>query len=363
MFKNALVYRIVQWEQPSLADIEDRLAAARFAECGATQIESAGWVEPRGEKHGALVESVAGHLMLRLCSETKAVPGSVVKRRLEEQLDKIQAETGRRPKGKVTKELKEAIVHELLPRAFPKRSTTWVWVDPANQRVVVDAASLKKADKITTLLAELLGGGLTMTLLQTECSPATAMAEWLSSKEAPAAFTIDRECELKQPDSEKSTVRYARHTLDIDEVGEHIKQGKLPTQVAMTWDGRVSFVLTEAMTIKKIKLLDVVLEDAERSNGGSDGGFDTDVALVTGELGRLIPDLVDALGGELQRGGVGTSVAPAPAPAPVPAPAPASDSAPASQADAPAPATPATSVARPGADITDVPPWEEPVPA
>ena len=50
------------------------------------------------------------------------------------------------------------------------------------------------------------------------------MASWLSEKEAPAGFTIDRECELKQPDSEKATVRYARHTLDIDEVGEHIRQ-------------------------------------------------------------------------------------------------------------------------------------------
>ena len=57
-------------------------------------------------------------------------------------------------------------------------------------------------------------------------------------------------------------MRYARHTLDIDEVAEHIQQGKLPTQLAMTWNGRVSFVLTEALALKKIKLLDVVLEGA-----------------------------------------------------------------------------------------------------
>ena len=131
MFKNALIYRITQWEQPSLADIEHRLAAARFAECGATQIESAGFVEPRGDKHGALAESIGGQIMLKLCTETKAVPGSVVKRRLEEQLEKIQADTGRKPKGKQAKEIKEGIVHELLPRAFPKRATTWVWIAPA----------------------------------------------------------------------------------------------------------------------------------------------------------------------------------------------------------------------------------------
>jgi len=34
MFKNALVYSIDQWEPPTQADIESRLAGARFAACG-----------------------------------------------------------------------------------------------------------------------------------------------------------------------------------------------------------------------------------------------------------------------------------------------------------------------------------------
>jgi recombination associated protein RdgC len=171
---------------------------------------------------------------------------------------------------------------------------------------MIGAGSAKRADKIVTLLTELLSGGIRLDLVQTQMSAATAMADWLSAKEAPSGFTIDRECELKQPDSEKSLVRYARHTLDIDEVGEHIKQGKLPTQLALTWDSRVSFVLTEQFAIKKIKLLDVVLEGQEAAGKG-DNGFDADVAITTGELGKLIPDLVDALGGPLKLGEAGTT--------------------------------------------------------
>ena len=299
MFKNAIVYRIAHWERPTLEEIESRLEAARFTECGASQAESFGWVEPRGEKHGALVENVGGQWILRLCTETKAVPGGVVKTRLEERLDKVEQETGRRPKGKHAKELKEEIVHELLPRAFPKRSTTNVWVDLEARLVLVGAASAKKADTITTTLCELLGGGLRLELVQTQLSAAVAMSEWLTAKESPAGFSVDRECELKQPDSEKAAVRYARHTLDIDEVGAHIKLGKLPTQLAMTWNSRVSFVLTDALALKKIKLLDVVLEGAGAP--GRDEGFDADVALTTGELKLLIPDLIEALGGELAR--------------------------------------------------------------
>jgi recombination associated protein RdgC len=300
MFKNAIIYRIAQWEQSSPLELNDRLEAARFVECGASQQESSGWVEPRGEKNGPLIESVAGQWILKLCTETKSVPGPAVKRKLDEVLDKIEQETGRRPKGKRAKELKEEVVHELLPRAFAKRGTAPVWIDRDAGLIVVGAASAKKADKIVTLLTELLGGGIRLDLVQTQLSPATAMAEWLTSQEPPAGFTLDRECDLKQPDSEKAQVRYGRHTLEIEEIGQHIRQGKLPVSLAMTWDSRVSFVLTENFAIKKIKMLDVVMEVKDSHKDVS--GFEADVAITTGELGRLIPDLVEALGGPLQFG-------------------------------------------------------------
>jgi recombination associated protein RdgC len=308
MFKNALIYRITEWDRSALSSLEDRLAAGRFAECGATQPESAGWVQPRGEKHSSLMESVGGQLILQLCVERKGVPSSVIKTQLQARLDKIEQETGRRPKGKMAKELKEEIVQDLLPRAFPKRSSNLVWIDQKAGLVVINAGSVKSGDRIVTLLVQALGGGVVLRPINTQISPATAMAEWLKSKEAPPFFTIDRECELKQPDSEKATVRYARHTLDIDEVAEHITQGKLPTQLAMTWNSRVSFVLNEALVIKKIKLLDVVLEGSSPA-GKDDGGFDADVAIATGELRLLLPDLIDALGGEMPDAGAVTLAA------------------------------------------------------
>jgi recombination associated protein RdgC len=304
MLKNALIYRIEHWDQPSLAEIADRLSGSPFVECGLTQPESAGWVAPRGDKHDALAEMVGGQLVVKLCAERRAVPGSAVKQQLQAQLDAIEQQTGRRPKGKQLKEMKEAVVHALMPRAFPKRTDTLVWIDLQARMVWVGAGSTKRGDVVVTRLIECLGGGLKLALLQTELSPATAMSLWLSEKEAPSGFSIDRECELKQPDSEKATVRYARHTLDIDEVGEHIRQGKLPTQLALTWASRVSFVLTEALALKKIQLLDVVLEGAgvDAANAGQDdNGFDADVAIATGELRQMLPALIEALGGLHER--------------------------------------------------------------
>ncbi|RXL83246.1 recombination-associated protein RdgC, partial [Citrobacter sp. AAK_AS5] len=77
--------------------------------------------------------------------------------------------------------------------------------------------------------------GFAVSLIQTEMSPQVAMAHWLGPGEAPYAFTIDRECELKSTDEMKSVVRYARQPLDTEEVRQHIVSGKVPTKVAMTW--------------------------------------------------------------------------------------------------------------------------------
>jgi recombination associated protein RdgC len=123
------------------------------------------------------------------------------------------------------------------------------------------------------------------------------MASWLSSQEPPALFSVDRECELKAGDDSKAVVRYSHHALDIEEVQQHVAAGKLPTRLAMTWQGRVSFVLTEALVLKKIGFVDGVFQDD--GSTAKDDRFDADAAIATGEIRKLIPDLLEALGGEL----------------------------------------------------------------
>jgi recombination associated protein RdgC len=107
---------------------------------------------------------------------------------------------------------------------------------------------------------------------------------------------VDRECELKAADESKSVVRYVRHPLDTQEVKQYVEGGKLPTRLALTWDSRVSFVLSETLQLKKVTFLDVVFN---ATSSEKDEGFDADVAIATGELCKLLPDLFDVLGGEM----------------------------------------------------------------
>lgn len=293
-----IVYRIAPQWQVGLEQVEEALGKAVFMECGATQERSAGFVPPRGEQHGPLVESVGGQWVLRFMVEAKVLPGSVLARKVQEKAERIEQETGRKPGKKESKELKEEAKLDLLPMAFTKQGSMWVWIDCAARTLVLDTSSQARADEVVSSLVELLPPGFAVALLNTQTSPQAAMSHWLAAQEPPVGFTVDRECELKSADEEKAVVRYARHPLDIEEVQAHIAAGKLPTKLALTWDDRVSFMLTEGLQLKKIAFLDTVFEGSK----ADDGGFDTDVAIATGELSKLLPDLIEALGGEADSG-------------------------------------------------------------
>ena len=125
------------------------------------------------------------------------------------------------------------------------------------------------------------------------------MADWLASGEGPACFTIDRDCELKAVGEEKAAVRYVRHPLEGSDIKDHLAGGKLPTRLALSWNDRISFILTEKLEIKRLTFLDLLKEEAEKNAEVAAEQFDADFALMTGELARFLPDLMEALGGEI----------------------------------------------------------------
>jgi len=194
------------------------------------------------------------------------------------------------------RDLKEQVIDELLPRAFNVRRHTGVWIDPANGWLVIDAGSPGRADDVIVHLNKCIDD-FVVERVDTLQSPGAAMTAWLSSGEVPSVFTIDQDTELQSPVEEKATVRFVRHTLDPKELQRHIAAGKQCTRLALTWASRVSFVLTESLTIKRVVPVDVIRESEESSAMSDDERFDSDIALMTGELQRMLADLVEALGG------------------------------------------------------------------
>jgi len=294
-FRNLQIYRLASDWNVTAQQLDEQLAQHVFQPCGSMDMQSRGWVPPRGDER--LAYALNGQIMLALGVEQKLLPGAVVNQVAKDRIVEFEQQQGYSPSRKQAREIKERVAEELLPRAFARRRTTYVWIDPAHGWLAIDAASAAKADEVLEMLNKCITD-LPLSPLRTERSPAAAMTEWLTTNEAPSGFSIDRDCELRSPVEENATVRYVRHPLDAEEIGKHITAGKQPTRLALTWDDRVSFVLTDRMEIKRLAFLDILKEEAEASAETADEQFDADFALMTGELARLLPAIVAALGGE-----------------------------------------------------------------
>lgn len=80
-------------------------------------------------------------------------------------------------------------------------------------------------------------------------SPHLFMFSWLMQGDAPFRFAIDDELELQTADETKSSIRYVRHAFGGKDIRSHLAAGKYPTRLGLTWNGRVSFVLTDLAQI------------------------------------------------------------------------------------------------------------------
>ncbi len=292
-FRNLIFFRLPANWAMTAERLADSLSKLAFQPSSALETERHGWVPP--VRHGGLVHAVQNQWLVALRMEKKLLPNPVVKQITEEKAQELEEQQGFRPGRKQLRELKQRVFEELLPKAFVTQRTLYAWIDPVNGWFAVDTSSRARAEDLISALRQCVED-FPLSVVRTQLSPASAMTGWLASGESPAGFTVDRDCELMRPNEEKSVVRYVRHPLEGEEVRGHIADGKIATRLAMTWDDRLSFVLTDGLEVKRLAFLDIIKEQAETQADSADD--DAEFLLNAGELCRFLPDLIEALGGE-----------------------------------------------------------------
>ena len=295
-FKNLQIYRLPAPWAMTAAVLEQALAQQQFTPATSMDLVRQGWAAPRGAGQ-PLVHAVGGQFLLQLKTEKKLLPSTVINQVAAARALEMEEAQGFAPGKKAMKELKERVTDELLPRAFAILRTTAVWIDPINGWLVVDAASPAKADEVIKLLLKSVDK-LPLESLRVQRSPVGAMTEWLQTGDDPAGFTVDQDAIMRATGESKAQVAYKRHTLEADDIRRHIAAGKQCTRLAMTWNDKISFVLDESLAIKSVKALDILRECA--IGEAADERFDSDFTLMTGELAKMLTDLVEALGGEAE---------------------------------------------------------------
>lgn len=297
-FKNLCLY-ILEQDFPHDAEaLDERLARDVFEPCGRLDMESGGWSPPLGDGHPQLVHPAGGCLMMALKEESKLMPAAVIRESLQERVHVIEEQEARKVRKKEKDRLKDEIVLDLLPRAFSRSKRTFGYVDAKNGWLLVDAANWKKAEEFSERLRDVLGT-LPLAPAEPDASPQSVMTRWLTRDSLPSDFALGDECVLIDPELEGGEVRCKRIDLSSTEVKNHIKAGKRVSRLSLTWQDRVSFMLDADMSIKRLRFLDAVQDERAETETNTDAErFDSDFTIMSLEIQRLVPRLLEVLNEE-----------------------------------------------------------------
>jgi recombination associated protein RdgC len=297
-FKNLSLLRFTEAFTLTAEQLEEKLQSGRFQPCGSLQPMSYGWVPPVGKDDAPLVHAANGCYMLCAQREEKILPSSVVNEILAEKLAEIEEKKGTPVRKKERDALRDEVIHDLLPRAFSFTRRQYAYIDANTGWLVVDSSSAKKTEELASWLRRCLES-LPVAVPQVKDRPAAVMTRWLAEGEVPVDVVIENECELRATDEEGAVVRCKKHDLSAPEIQNHLEAGKEAVKIAVSWNDRLSFVLDDALGIKRLRFLDLVQEQAAEVDAEDAAQrFDADFAIMSGELGAFLPRFLELFGGE-----------------------------------------------------------------
>jgi recombination associated protein RdgC len=300
-FKNIHLFRLAEGLAEGLeltpAQLEEKLAAHQARPCGTTELMTYGWSSPFNKPGLNLVHASNGCMLFAVCKEERILPGSVVREAVQEKIAAIETEQGRTVYRKEKAQLKDEVIFALLPRAFIKRKLTYAYLDPSAGLLVIESSSRNKAEELTVLLRQSLGS-LKLAPINTKASPSLTMTGWLLQETIPQEFNLEDSCSMLDPKTGEGLVKYQRHDLTEKEVQAHLQAGKQLTQLALTWQDKLTFVLHEDLSIKRIRCLELIQEKSKESAAETaEEQLDADFTLMSLEFRELFTAIFAAFEG------------------------------------------------------------------
>lgn len=289
-FRNLTLFRFSESAAKKLANLDADLEHARLRSCGPLELSTRGFVAPLGRHDSALTHriDINRFVMVTIGGEDKLLPSSVVNQKLAERLDAITTNEGRRVGARERKRIKDEVLVDLLPRAFVRPYRLNAYLDTIEGWMVVDTASRQAAEDALSQLREAIGSFPATPMAPAE-APRAVMTDWVLHGRLPCDFALDDEAVLQDPTESGAIARCRRQDLETDEVREHLKSGKQVFQLGLTFDDRISLVLGEDLSIRKLRFLDQVLDEiGQTERETAEQEFDARFALMVLEVNRLL---------------------------------------------------------------------------
>lgn len=296
-FKNLTLYRFYKPFDITTEEMEKKLQSIKFRNCGKLEMFSYGLTSPLGKKHTTLTHTLNGYILICGKKEEKILPASVIKDLIEEKSTIIEDTQLRKVGRKEKEDIRDEVLQDLLPKALTKMSNTYAYFDIKNGWLIVDSASQNKAEELTSALRIALGS-LPIEPPKTHTPIPVILTNWMINKNLPDDLKIGEECELRGNDISAGIVRCKNHDLSLNEIKNHLSAGKQCTQLMVIWEERISFLLCDDFSIKRLKFGEIIINESnDQQTETAEEQLDADFSLMTLELSRMLTRLQSAMSG------------------------------------------------------------------
>lgn len=294
MYSQATVFRLPSDIRQRLTGLSAGAEECRLKPVGPLELASSGFVSPFGEHDGPLIHQSGECILLAIGREERVLPRGAIDAALKVKLDELEKQEGRVPGARTRKRLKDEVITDMLPRAFTKRSRTDAYIDLERSLLVVTSGTRKTAEAVASEIRRALGS-FPAVPVNPERSPIHVLTQWIeASDHLPTGLAYGDECVLKCP-AGGDTARLQKHDLASHEVANHLEAGKQCHRIGVVYDERVGAVIDEKLVLRKVKLLDVALEQLDGERESLRDEIDARFVLFTGEFGRLLDSLFEAM--------------------------------------------------------------------
>ncbi|MDN5923703.1 MAG: recombination-associated protein RdgC [Xanthomonadales bacterium] len=291
-FRNLTLFRFSAAVARELDGLDEALGKHPLHPCGTLEMSTHVFISPLGRDEEALSRTLGHCTLISFGSEDKILPAAVINEATALRVRDLAAKEDRRIGGRQRREIKAAVLDELLPRAFSRPSRLDAYLDRKHGWLVLDTSSRKSAEAALGALREAMESFPALPLAAKE-TPRAVLTDWLTRGVLPEGLSLGDECELRDPSvAQGALVRCQRQDLASGEIQEHLRTGKQVFQLGLEYDGRIGFVLGEDLVVRKLRFNDVVTDALDEDQQASPAAeVDARFALMSLELERLLGQL------------------------------------------------------------------------
>jgi recombination associated protein RdgC len=295
-FKNFYIYKFTKPVDALMAGLSETLGKMPLMPCSGLAPQSLGWVSPVKLADAPMAIEQGPFHWIRLGREERLLPASVVRETLEERVQAISEETGHPVSSKRKKDMREAIIAELMPRAFTRRQYTDVLIDRERGLLLVATGTDKRADECTSLLRETLGE-LPVRKVEPKSPVTDRLTQWIHAPAClPAGWTLEDHCELRSADSDPAVLGLRKMSINKDDLKSWLDSKFRVSKLRINWRDEVSLTLDNQARLKGMRHLELMKERlADRQQDDPLLEARTLLTLLGPVWSGLCQDVIDAL--------------------------------------------------------------------